>query len=219
MERHFERSLEDLVNAARNMGGDVLRSLDAAILALVEREPSHGNLVFEIEKSIDADEILLDEKILDFIALHQPVASDLRFVLALQDAVIGLERIGDHCTNIAQSSISLSMLRTAPDLGSIPEMLPLAKKMVKDSLDAFLARNPHLARTTIAIDDRVDELNRTVAREVIRAVKEDRQLVETGLDIIRIAKNLERICDLSANIAEDALFAVEGKPSRHQAQG
>jgi len=219
MERHFERSLQELIDLLRAMSSEVLLAMDIAAKGLIDRDPAQSNSVFEIEKHIDAMEVNLDEKILDFIALHQPVATDLRFVLSLQDAVVDLERIGDHCTNIAQSSISLSMLRQEPDLLMLPEMIPLARTMVKDSVESFLQRDPHLARRTMGLDDHMDELNRGIAREVIRAVKEDRELVETGLDIIRISKNFERIGDLSANIAEDALFIVEGKLARHQPQG
>jgi len=219
MERHFEKSLEELITLLREMSTEVVRAFDAATKGLLERDATGANDVFEIEKSIDALEVSLDEKILDFIALHQPVATDLRFILSLQDAVVDLERIGDHLTNIAQSSISLSMLRSEPDLLALPEMLPLARKMVVDSLEAFIRRDPEIARRTMAMDDRMDEANRNVARDVIKAVKADRELIETGLDIIRISKNLERIGDLSANIAEDALFIVEGKVVRHQPQG
>lgn len=219
MERHFERSLEELITLLREMSSEVVRAFDAASRGLLERDAAGANDVFEIEKNIDALEVSLDEKILDFIALHQPVATDLRFVLSLQDAVVDLERIGDHLTNIAQSSISLAMLRSEPDLLALPEMLPLARKMVVDSLEAFTRRDAEIARRTMALDDRMDEFNRNVARDVIKAVKADRELIETGLEIIRISKNLERIGDLSANIAEDALFIVEGKVVRHQPQG
>ena len=219
MERHFEKSLEELITLLREMSTEVLLSFDAAARGVIERDATGANDVFEIEKRIDSLEVALDEKILDFIALNQPVATDLRFVLSLQDAVVDLERIGDHLTNIAQSSISLSMLRSAPDLLDLPEMLPLARKMVVDSLEAFIRRDSEIARKTMAMDDRIDEYNRNVARDVIKAVKADRELIETGLDIIRISKNLERIGDLSANIAEDALFIVDGKVARHQPQG
>lgn len=218
MERHFEKNIEDLRSGLQAMAQRALDGLDSAIRTLVEGDPSLADVAFAREKEIDADEIRLESMIIDFIALHQPVASDLRMVFAMQDAVVDLERIGDHATNIAQSAISLSRLRQRPDPLHLPEMAELAHRMLHDAVNSFLHRNPELARRTIAMDDKLDELNRNMARLIIQAVKEDRELIETGLDLIRISKNLERVGDLSANIAEDALFLVEAKTARHQEQ-
>jgi phosphate transport system protein len=216
MERHFEKNLEELKSGLQGMADRVMEGLEAAHQCLVDLDPSLADGVFSREKEIDLDENRLESMILDFIALHQPVASDLRLVFSMQDAVVDLERIGDHATNIAQSSVTLSGLRTPPNLLHLPEMSLLAMQMVKDSVQSFLRRDPDLARRTIALDDKLDHLNRDVARLVINAVKEDRELIETGLDIIRISKNYERIGDLSANIAEDGLFLVEARTARHQ---
>ncbi len=216
MERHFEKNLEELKAGLQAMSDRVMEALEAAHRCLADLDPSLADGVFSREKEIDIDENRLEAMILDFIALHQPVASDLRLVFAMQDAVVDLERIGDHATNIAQSAVTLSGLRAAPDLLHLPEMSLLAQQMVRDSVLSFVRRDPEMARRTIALDDKLDHLNRDVARLVINAVKEDRELVETGLDIIRISKNYERIGDLSANIAEDALFLVEARTARHQ---
>jgi phosphate transport system protein len=216
MERHFEKNLEELKDGLQGMSDRVMDALESAHQCLVDLDPSLADGVFSREKEIDLDENRLESMILDFIALHQPVASDLRLVFSMQDAVVDLERIGDHATNIAQSSVSLSGLRNPPNLLHLPEMSLLAQQMVKDSIRSFLQRDTDLARRTIALDDKLDHLNRDVARLVINAVKEDRELIETGLDIIRISKNYERIGDLSANIAEDALFLVEARLARHQ---
>lgn len=218
MERHFERTLDELVADLRTMTDMVVESLDAASSGLLDRDASHCNAVFDIEKTTDTMEVSINEKLLDFIALQQPVAVDLRFALSLQDTVVDLERIGDHCANIAQSAISLSMLRTSPELLALPEMFPLARTMLLESVQSFLTRDTVLARKVLAMDDRMDEFNRNLARDVIHAIKEDRELVETALEIMRISKNLERIGDLSTNIAEDALFTAEGKIARHQPQ-
>lgn len=216
MERHFEKNLEELRTGLKAMADRAVDALDAAIRTLVEADPSLADGAFAREKEIDADEIRLEAMILDFIALHQPVAGDLRLVFSMQDAVVDLERIGDHATNIAQSAVTLCRLRQRPDLLRLPEMSELARRMLQDAIRSFLHRDPELARRTIAMDDRLDELNRDMARLIIQAVKEDRELIETGLDLIRISKNLERVGDLSANIAEDAVFLVEAKMARHQ---
>lgn len=218
MERHFERALDELVAHLNEMTEKVLDSFDAAAAGLLDRDASECNAAFEIEKETDRMEVSLNERVLDFIALQQPVATDLRFVLSLQDAVVDLERIGDHCANIAQSAISLSMLRSDPNLLALPEMIPLARTMLKDAIQSFLLRDPGLARRTMALDDRMDEYNRNLARDVIRSIKEDRELIETALEIMRISKNLERIGDLSTNIAEDAVFIAEGRIARHRPQ-
>jgi phosphate transport system protein len=216
MERHFEKNLDELKEGLQGMADRVLEALDSAHNCIVDLDPSLADGVFSREKDIDLDENRLESMILDFIALHQPVASDLRLVFSMQDAVVDLERIGDHATNIAQSAVSLSALRTPPNLLHLPEMSLLAQQMVQQSVQSFIRRDVELARRTIALDDKLDHLNRDVARLVINAVKEDRELIETGLDIIRISKNYERIGDLSANIAEDALFLVEARTARHQ---
>lgn len=216
MERHFEKNLEELKTGLKDMAARAVDALDSAIRTLVEGDATLAEGAFAREKEIDADELRLEAMILDFIALHQPVAGDLRLVFSMQDAVVDLERIGDHATNIAQSAITLCRLRQRPDLLRLPEMADLARRMLQDSVRSFLQRDPDLARRTIALDDRLDELNRDMARLIIQSVKEDRELIETGLDLIRISKNLERVGDLSANIAEDAVFLVEAKMARHQ---
>lgn len=216
MERHFEKNLEELKAALQAMSERVLEALDSSHQTFARFDPALADGVFSREKEIDADEIRLESMILDFIALHQPVAGDLRLVFSMQDAVVDLERIGDHATNIAQSAITLCGLRNQPDLMHLPEMAGLAHRMVRDSVASFINRDVDLARRTIALDDRMDHLNRDVARLVIQAVKGDRELIETGLDLIRISKNLERVGDLSANIAEDTIFLVEAKIVRHQ---
>lgn len=218
MERHFERSLDELIADIHTMTDQVLASFDSATTGLLDRDASVCNAAFELEKETDRMEVSINEKVLDFIALQQPVAVDLRFVLSLQDVVVDLERIGDHCANVAQSAISLSMLRSSPDLVALPEMIPLARTMLQDAVHSFIARDAAVARRTLSLDDRMDEFNRNLARDLIRAIKEDRELVETALEIMRISKNLERIGDLSTNIAEDTLFVAEGKIARHQPQ-
>ena len=216
MERHFEKSLEELLAALAQMAAHVDGVLESAEDSLNNSDPSLAEGVFSGEKDIDIDQNKLDEMIVDFIALHQPVASDLRQVLSAQDIVVDLERIGDHAVNIAESAIRLSGLRPPPALLKLPEMCILARSMVADSVKSFLVRDADLARRTIARDDRMDALNREMTRLVIGAIKEDRELVETGLELIRISKNLERMADLSANVAEDALYLVEGHTARHQ---
>lgn len=218
MERHFDRCLQELVDDLKTMTDKVVASLDAAAKGLLERDASPCNIAFDIEKETDDLEVVINEKLLDFIALQQPVAVDLRFALSLQDIVVDLERIGDHCAHIARSAISLSMLRSSPDLLALPEMIPLARTMLLDAVLSFLNRDTVLARKVLAMDDRMDEFNRNLARDVITSIKEDRELVETALEIMRISKNLERVGDLSTNIAEGALFTAEGRIARHQPQ-
>ena len=218
MERHFEKSLEELRSALATMASHVGEVLEAAEQSLLDNDASQADGVFSGEKQIDQDQNTLDEMILDFIALHQPVAGDLRAVLAGQDVVVDLERMGDHAVNIAESAVRLAGLRQPPDLLNLPEMCKLARSMSADAVRSFLTRDVELARRTISRDDRMDELNREMTRMVIKAIKDDRELVETGLELIRVSKNLERVGDLSANIAEDTVFLVEARTARHQSE-
>ncbi len=215
MERQFEKQLEFIVAEVRRMADIVSDAFEAAAKGMAERDAVTASHAFESEKQVNELEIELDNQIVEYFALQHPVATDLRFMLATQKVVNDLERLSDHCVNVAQSAISLANLNRTPGLSEVPEMVEGCRIMLRDSIRSFLERDVDLARTVLERDDRVDGLNRLVVRNVINLVNSDKANIEIGLDIIRISRNLERIGDLCCNFAEEAVFLVEGRSIKH----
>ena len=219
MERHFEKQLEFIMAEVRRMADIVTDAFEAAAKGMAERDSVVASHAFESEKQVNELEIELDNQIVEFFALQHPVATDLRFMLATQKVVNDLERLSDHCVNVAQSAISLAHLNRNPGLSEVPEMVEGCRIMLRDSIRSFLERDVDLARTVLERDDRVDGLNRLVVRNVINLVNSDKANIEIGLDIIRISRNLERIGDLCCNFAEETVFLVEGRNIKHAHPG
>lgn len=215
MERQFEKQLEFIVAEVRRMADIVSDAFEAAAKGMAERDAVTASHAFESEKQVNELEIELDNQIVEYFALQHPVATDLRFMLATQKVVNDLERLSDHCVNVAQSAISLANLNRSAGLSEIPEMVDACREMLRDSVDSFLTRDFTLARDVLMRDDRVDGLNRMVVRQVIEMVNNDKATIEIGLDIIRISRNLERIGDLCCNFAEETIFLVEGHSVKH----
>jgi len=215
MERHFEKQLEFIMAEVRRMADIVSDAFEAATTGLSERDPVVASHAFESEKQVNEMELELDNQIVEFFALQHPVATDLRFMLATQKVVNDLERLSDHCVNVAQSAISLANLNRGPGLSELPDMIEGCRIMLRDSVRSFLTRDVVLANEVLERDDRVDGLNRLVVRHVIDLVNAEKANIEIGLDIIRISRNLERIGDLCCNFAEETVFLVEGRNIKH----
>jgi phosphate transport system protein len=215
MERKFERDLEDLKTALAKMGSLAEESLDIALKAMLESDSAVVQRVSAVEEKINQREMEIDTVIVDLLALNQPVAGDLRLILAAQKINSDLERIGDHAVNIAESVLTLHKL---PDV-EIPEelykMVGIARTMLNQALDSFILVDTSLAITVLRTDDRIDDLNRLMAQQVIVQVKNNELSIEGGLELIRISRNLERIADLSTNIAEDVIFESEARVVKH----
>lgn len=218
MERHFEKELKHLRSLMEKMGNAVKESLHLSTRALLERDKDVAESAFQLERDINAMEMEIDHLVADFFALFQPVATDLRFLLAVQKINNDLERAGDHCVNIAQSAVTCASLAPAgPGLLDIPNMVTIARNMLSDALESFMSQNPKLARTVLETDDQIDELNRSMTRQVIQQVKNDPSSIEVGLELLRVSKNLERVADLSTNIAEEVIFHVQARVVKHHA--
>ena len=168
--------------------------------------------------TIDDLEIRLDDKVLELIALHQPVASDLRRIIAVQKACNEIERIGDHAINIAKAARRLASKPPLPDSPEFAELAVLAQRMLRDALGAFASRDPALAREVCTRDDRVDEMRNTVDGILKQHMASDPRRIESALEHLRVSQQLERIGDLSTNIAEEVVFHVEGRIIKHNAE-
>lgn len=217
MERHFEKELNNLKATLEKMTRLTQESLVCATRALLEEDKGLAEKCFANERSINNLEIDIDHGVADFFALFQPVAIDLRFMLAIQKINNDMERIGDHCINIAQSAISVAGFRQKTGLMELPKMISIAQTMLHDACESFFTKNLQLARTVLETDDIIDELNRANTREAINLVKADKTSIEMALELLRISRNLERIGDLSTNVAEEVIFHVQARVVKHHA--
>jgi phosphate transport system protein len=171
----------------------------------------------DAEERINTLEIEIDNAIVDILALQQPVAIDLRLILAAQKINNDLERIGDHAVNIAESVTAILKTNEELELISIPKMAELAEKMLRNSLDSFIHNDPKLGNMVLKDDDMMDELNREVFRRSVNRMKDNQRTIETGMALVRISRNLERIADLSTNIAEEVIFIAQARIVKHGA--
>jgi phosphate transport system protein len=219
MERHFQYELEGLKTSLIKMGTLVEQGYHLAIKAVLEKDAQAAQSVIDADERIDTLELEIDNAIIDLLALQQPVAKDLRFIIASQKLNNDLERIGDHCVNIAQSALTL--LGTGPDAlkEEIPQMAGIVGRMLRDALDAFIHFDPALAHEVLRNEDPVDDLNRKMVKLAIEALKGGVVSIETGMELARLSRNLERIADLTTNISEEVVFLAQARVIKHQAEG
>jgi phosphate transport system protein len=216
MSLHLIRDLEALKKELLQLGNLVEYAIDSAILALHNRETTLADRVLQIELEINEKEVLIEEECLKMLALHQPVAVDLRFIVAVLKVDNDLERMGDFAKNIAKRALDLAHLQPVPVFPEFVVELPdLVRTMVRKSLDSLVTLDVDLARSIIKMDKRVDEINAKMYLEVRRLITEDVTRTEAALNLLSCSRHMERIADLSTNIAEDVLFMVEGKVMRH----
>jgi phosphate transport system protein len=218
MERHFQRELESLKTSLVKMGSVVEENFSVAIRSVLEKNTELAQKVIETDKRVDALEIEIDNAIIDLLALQQPVASDLRFILAALKINNDLERISDHAVNIAQAAQVLCSLAETEILEEIPQMAHIAKKMLQEAFDSFILLDPAKARTVLKTDDQIDDLNRLVAHKIIELVKTNTQTAECGLELSRVSRNMERVADLATNIAEEVIFHTQARVVKHHAE-
>ena len=215
MKRHFETELEGLKTSIIKMGSLAEEAVRLAIKALIDNNPELAQRVLDQEARINSLEIEIDNAIVDILALQQPVAVDLRLILAAQKINNDLERIGDHAVNIAESALILSQTPFNEPLLEIPQMVEIVQLMLRDAIDGFIHQDSQLALNVLKQDDIIDNMNRKMSAEVIELMKSDKRSIEGGLDLIRISRNLERIADLATNIAEEVIFITKAKVVKH----
>lgn len=215
MHRHFEEELQHLKERLLSMSCLVEDSISLSIKSLVERDSLLANRVLDQDDLIDEIEIEIDELCLKLLALHQPQARDLRFIASSMKIVNDLERMGDLAVNIAHRSLDLLKEPLLKPLIDIPRMARCTQAMLKDSLNAFVNDDVQLAREVLKRDDEVDKLNVQIFRELLTYMLQDPSSVQRAVDLIIVAKNLERIADHSTNIAEDVIYIVEARVVKH----
>ena len=215
MSRHFHEELEALKQTLLAMGALVEDQIRHAMQALVDRDDALASEVIERDRQVNAYDVEIDEKCVELLALHQPAAGDLRFITTAMKIVTDLERIGDQAVNIGQRVIELNREPQLKPYIDLPRMAERAQAMVKESLDAFVARDTELARRVRAEDDEVDALKEQIFRELLTFMMEDPRSIPRAIRLILISRCMERVADHATNIAEMVIYLVEGKMVRH----
>jgi phosphate transport system protein len=217
VKEHFAEQLEDLRRNLILLGGEVERQIQRAIEALIEPDEKKAGEVIAADEEIDRMEMMVEDQAVNLLALQQPVAVDLRFLVASLKINNDLERIGDHAVNIAEGAQRLAGQRPFKPFIDIPYMAEVAMSMLKQSLDAFVNRDAELAKRVIKKDDILDEKNVSIIRELLTYMAEHPSLITYCLELISISKNLERVGDLATNICEDTIFIAEARWVKHHA--
>ncbi len=215
--RTLTNSLEISKDQLTSMASLVEKAVTSAIRALTESEPLVAQDVIENDKTLNSYEIDIDNSTYNILAVSRVPADELRIILSIQKINAILERIGDHAVNIAESAISLAHESHDADLLDLPQMARLTIKMLKESLTSFFNKNTELAQTVLSSDENIDDLNILIGNNVKTRVREEKMCFETAMEIIRVSKNLERIADLSSNIAEATCFSYNGAIVKHHA--
>lgn len=216
MSLHLHRDLDKLKKEVLRLGNMVELAINNAFLALNNRDSSYVEEVLTNEEQINEMEVQIEEECLKILALHQPVAVDLRFLVVVLKVNNDLERMGDIAKNIAERAKDLMESDVIPDLGQPMQGLPdLVRTMVTGSLDSLVKLDDQLARKIIEMDDEVDQINRDMYVAVKSLVAEKPSIADSAINLLSCSRNMERIGDLATNIAEDVIFVVEGKVVRH----
>jgi phosphate transport system protein len=214
-QRQFDKELADLKKALIHMAALAETMIDKAIKELVDRDETVASQIPRYEEELNRLQIEIDEAALTLLATQQPVAVDLRFILAATRINSELERIGDLVMNITENAHILLRQPALKPLIDIPRMADLARKMVRESLEAFVGEDPLLAQSVIMTDDQVDGLKDQILRELLTYMIGDPRAIERALSLIFIARHLERIADHATNIAEDVIYMIQGRDVRH----
>ena len=219
MERvtHFQEELDTLQHRLLEMGGLAEERVRTAIRGLVTRDPALIESVVHGDEPVNQLHIEIDTRCFRLLALRQPVATDLRVIVAATKINTDLERVGDLAVNIAEAADRYCRHPPVKKLIDVPRMSDVAQTMLRDALDAYVKRDTVLARAVLNADDELDGLKTQVFRELLTYMLQDPATIEPSLDLILISRHLERIGDHATNIAEDLIFMVSAEDVRHQA--
>ncbi len=215
MERHFDEELKNLKELLLKMSILVEKAINYSIKALVERKTKLAEKVIKSDNAINMMEIEIDDFCHMLLALRQPAAIDLRFITAAMKINNDLERIGDQAVNIAERTREIIKEPLLKPLIDIPLMATLAKKMIKDSIDALVNKDESLARDICKRDDKVDDLNNQIFRELLTYMMQDPKTITRAVELILVGRHLERIADHATNISEEVIYFLSGKTIMH----
>ncbi len=216
MSKHLSHDLHKLEQRLLFLAGQVEEAVRRSITSLLERRMNLAEQVIDGDADIDRREVELEEDCLKILALHQPVASDLRFVAACLKIDNDLERIGDLASNIAERTISITAKSSTIVPGRFRDMVEIVAKMLRESIDSFVRGDAAAARRVCAEDDQVDRMNREIISQLLEKMHADPDMIDQAVELISVSKNLERIADHATNIAEDVVYLVSGDIVRHR---
>ena len=217
-QRHFHHELSQVKARLLTMSGEAEAAVGAAVEALIDRDHEKAEAVIAGDRALDRMELEIEEMCLNLLALQQPMAKDLRMLVAAFKISNDVERVGDHAVNIAQSAMRVGPARAVTPEPQIREMARLARGMLSDALEAFVRSDSRAARELVKRDDQVDALHRSLFGMLLTYMTEDPDLIGTGMELSLVSRNLERVADLATNIAEDVVFLVEGVSIKHHAE-
>ena len=215
MRTRFHQSLDELKEKLLRMGGMGEQAVDRAVDAYRRRDVALCRRVLEDEHAINVMEREIDELALDLLAMQQPMAIDLRFIIAVVKINADLERVGDQAVNIVQRVLELAKMPEADLAVDIPKVAEVASKMVRTALEAFIYARPDVAETVLKLDDTLDDLNAQTYHAMLAVMQKSPELTSQALNTLLISRNLERVGDHATNIAEDVIFWVRGADVRH----
>ena len=215
MKEKMQQMLENIKKDLIYMANEVEDMMYKSLKAVEKQDAELAREVIEIDKRIDSQEIDIEDKLLSLMALQQPVAVDLRFIVGALKMNNDLERIGDHATNIAKTAVDLTGEPYLKPLEDLPKMGKIARSMLHDAVHAFINQNAELARDVCIRDDEVDRLQRKIQDDIILVVQDKKNKIRQGFQLISIVNDLERVADLSTNLGEEVVFMCEARIIRH----
>lgn len=215
MERHFVKEMDVLNGRIIAMGAKAVEMIHTAIQSLVDRRAEMAEAVLALEHQMNQMHVENDEFALKLLATQQPMAADLRFLVTAMKINSELERIGDQAVNVAESTQILLQQPPLKPLIDLPMMADQAEHMVRESLDAFVKRDPIRAEAVIMMDDRVDAFKDQIFRELLTYMMSEPSTIPRAITLVLVSRNLERIGDQAVNISEDIIYMAVGKDVRH----
>jgi phosphate transport system protein len=215
--RHFQEELEQLKASLLEMGGLAEENVRLAVKGLVDRDRDVVDQALVGDEPVNTLHMEIDSRSFRLLALYQPMAADLRAIVAAVKINTDLERVGDLAVNIAEAARRYILHPPVKKQIDIPRMASIAQAMLRDALDAFVRRDMALARHVLSEDDRLDTLKTQIFRELLTYMLQDPSTIEPALDLILVSRHLERIGDHATNVAEDVIFIVSARDVRHHA--
>jgi len=216
--KHLEREIESLKKLILALSATVEDNVYKAVRSLTERDSALAEEIIKSDVAVDQTEVAIEEECLKVLALNQPVAGDLRFLVAILKINNDLERMGDLAVNIAERAMFLAT-REKPDVPlNLPLMAEKTKAMMKKSLDSLMKQDTALAYEVLATDDEIDAMNREMYGQIQAAIRRKPEQLESFIHLLSCSRHLERIADHATNIAEDVIYMIDGVIVRHRAE-
>jgi phosphate transport system protein len=216
--RHFDQELQELRELLLRMASRAEEQVREALAAVKRRDAQAAYHSIERDREVDALELEIEERAINLLARRQPMASDLRTLISTLKISNDLERVGDHAVNIAQCARRLAEALPMPNLSELDRMADVSTEMLRDAIAAFIERDADLAREVCRRDDQVDRYNDSVFRVMLAEMSRHPNAIVAALQMMLVARNLERIADLATNLAEDVIYIVEARTVKHHSE-